>query len=261
MFTKNTPSNDEPRPLESEIAHLFSYALGVVAGFNAAKPHNQQQPFEDLPQGYSFAGGLLDSFAGDLALRVEKSRWFLIEMKRDLKEIRTELKKDRAQFFIRSVAAKEIREPVRGMLVEAKRSHQFLYLGQPKRRSRPELAALSYFDWANHVLDDGKLADLNSLGKSFSSYLDEIYQNRVGFTIFQLTSYIEWLNSEMKSKGLGSLDFKRLLAVATDSTGGLDLIAASTVTRFAREYVQRPKEIQIPSHTQGSTGPRPRLGG
>lgn len=241
MTDTSSAQTSDVRRLESEIAHLFSFALGAVAGYNAAKQPDQRLPFEELPQGYSFAGGKLDSMAGDLALRANRNNWYLIEMKRDFAALRTELCKQRVTLFLDSIDSPDLPDELVSLLDRARAAHLFLYLGRPTDRSHPELATLSYLEWGTDVRQNSGGAHAKTCARPFSSHLAQMSNNSDGFTLEQLSLYIHWLNSAPEESGTaGSSEIYELIAVATDSkTGALDLINATTLMEIVQKHAPK----------------------
>ena len=229
---------------------MFSFALGAVSGFNIAKEAGQRPPFEDLPQSYSLVGGKLDSLAGDAILRVQKNNWFLIEMKRDFKELASELRKERVVGFLDALLMHTTSEEFESLKVKAEKAHQFLYLGRPTDRPQPELATLPYLAWARDVLDGKAPEEARRFAQPFWTFLADISKTPSGFTLQELALYVEGL-SATESSGAGMLDMGALIAVATDSaTGTLDLICNAMVMEILQEYLPKPAPAQVPSGDQ-----------
>lgn len=189
--SKTTTKNIEP--LESEVAHLFSFALGVVTGFNASKRGDQLPEFEELPNAYSLAGGSLDYEGGDTLMETD-NRWYLIELKRGYANLVDELDKPRVVGFQANVTKNFANH--KELMEKATNSHQFLYLGKPRDRYSCELATLSYVLWLKDklVITNGP-AYFKKHSIPFTSFLASLSEKKCAFAFEDLGPYFELLNS------------------------------------------------------------------
>jgi len=217
-------------PGESHVHQLFGFALGMVAGHNAAKleARGLLPDFEDLPRGYSIGGTKLDHEAGDALLQMG-SNWFLIEMKRAYPEAKADLAKARV------VALQEKMEKERrsgnavdqakraALLRKAETAHQLLYLCTPKQATKvPMLRTLGYLGWLQDVRREGiHWTEWLRRSASFTSFLSSAGKTPSGFSAQELAAYIAFMNGvEGETAGvLSEDDVGGRIAIAVDSAG------------------------------------------
>lgn len=230
------------RPVESEVAFLFAFALGVLSGAHAARRTTVPTEFGELPQGFSLAGGKLDTLAGD-AILAAGGKWYLLEMKRGYREFADEFDKPR----VRAMQAKLQAFAEVGRWNQpwqtARTAHQFLYLGVPSSKKLPELASLNYLDW---LRQPGRKTHIDWKRESmpFTYFVSKAGKDIPGFSREQLAEYIAQMNEiEGSAGGLTRDDISGRLAVAIDTSG---VAALRTYESLCSEF-----SINIP-RTPGS---------
>lgn len=217
----------DPRPLESEVAHLFSFALGMLVGANAERRIRLRSHtnFEDLPKGYSFAGGKLDYKAGDAVLQTGLHHWFLLELKRGYQECRDELEKPRVGRFKEYVQSQfgELAVLRNASFSRGMTAHRFLYLGRPVDRPHLELATLSYVAWLENV-DSERPEVIKARSIPFTTFLLDAGRSIPGFTFDELAEYVSLLNFDESKGGLSGDEAAGMLAIAVDASGGAEMV-------------------------------------
>lgn len=208
----------DQRPLESEVAFLFAFALGVISGADAARRGGALKDLDELPNGFSLAGGKLDTLAGD-ALLTMNAKWYLLEMKRGYSEFADELDKPRVlamQNRLAQFSGDTWCEPWQ----TARAAHRFLYLGRLPGRRIPELAALDYLDWLGRPSAEARLRLKRRTSELFTRFIARACERPFGFSRNQLAEYIEEMNAiEGGTGGLSPDEIGGRLAVAIDQAG------------------------------------------
>jgi len=216
-------------PGESHVHQLFGFALGMVAGHNAAKleARGLLPDFEDLPRGYSIGGTKLDHEAGDALLQMG-SNWFLIEMKRAYPEAKADLAKARVVLLQEKIekerrSGNAVDQAKRAALLrKAETAHQLLYLCTPKQATKvPMLRTLGYLGWLQDVRREGiHWTEWLRRSASFTSFLSSVGK-ATGFSARDLAAYIAFMNTvEGETEGvLSEEDVGGRIALAVNSAG------------------------------------------
>lgn len=240
--------NEKTSPAETHVHHLFGFALGMVAGANAARraATGAAPTFHDLPQGYAFGGTKLDTLAGD-ALLESNSQWFLLELKRSFASLRDELDKPRVS-ALRSTAIASWNDAHWGPLLrKASSAHQFLYLCQASGARVPELATLGYLQWL--ILSDdarGTRAYWQEQSSPFATFLLRTGRQVQGFSADELAAYVALMNHTESGTGLTPEDAAARIAMAVDEAGMATMMTYETLLRHLAQHREQSVEVEPP---------------
>lgn len=225
------------RLLESEVAFLFAFALGVISGADAVRRGKASTDLDELPQGFSLAGGKPDTLAGD-ALLTTNARWYLLEMKRGYAEFADEFDKPRVQAMqsrLLQFGGSTWDEP----WGTARQAHRFLYLGKLRGRRIPELASLAYLEWLRLPSAKDRL-ELKKDSEIFTRFIARACQKPFGFSREQLASYIAEMNAiEGGQGGLSPEEIAGRLAVAIDEAGAASFCTYESICQDLSIEIER----------------------